>query len=49
MHYMDADQVYREKAWRQDAASSIKQIQEAASHKAASVWTPCNQLDNHAI
>ena len=36
MHYIDADLVYWEKAWRQlhkNAKSYIKQILEATSHK----------------
>ena len=43
MHYMDANLKYREKAWRQlhkNAASNIKQILDAALHKAAAVRPP---------
>ena len=50
MHYMDADLAYREKAWRQlrkNAASFTEQVLEAASHKAAAVWTPTTYLENH--
>ena len=38
MHYMDANQTYGEKAWRQlhkNAASNIELVLEAAPHKAA--------------
>ena len=50
MHYMDADQVYGEKAWRQlhkKAVNCNEQVLEAASHKAAVVRTPTSHHENH--
>ena len=48
MHHMDADQVYEQTTWQQlhkNAASSIEQVLEAASHK--TVRTPTNHLEKH--
>ena len=50
MQHMDADITNREKAWRQlnkNTTSHIKQILEAASHKAAAVQPPTSNLENH--
>ena len=47
---MDADQAYREKAWRQlhkNAGSCIEQALEVASRKAAAVRTPTTHLEKH--
>ena len=47
MHYMDADKVYWEKArleLHKNATSYIEQIQEATSHKTATVQTPTSHL-----
>ena len=50
MHYMDANKMYGEKAWKQlhkNAASNIEQIIEAAPHKAAAVWPPTTHYENY--
>ena len=50
MHYMDANQTYREKAWRQlhkNAASNIEQVLEVAPQKAAAVLSPSTHHENY--
>ena len=50
MHHMDADQAYGEKAWRKlhkNAVQYIEHVQEAASHKTATVRTPITHFENH--
>ena len=50
MHYKNADLTYREEAWRQlhkDARNYIKQIQEATSHKTATLRLPTTHLEDH--
>ena len=40
MYYMDANQTYEEKAWRQllkNAASNIEQVLKVVPHKAAAI------------
>ena len=49
MHYMDANQTYGEKAWRQlhkNAAINIEQV-EATPHKAAAVRPPTTHHENY--
>ena len=51
MHYMDANKTYGEKAWQQfhkNAASNIKQVLEATSHKVAAVRPLTTHLENYA-
>ena len=50
MHYMDAEKVYGEKAWRQlykNAASNIEPVLEAAPHKTAAVQPPTNRHETY--
>ena len=50
MHYMDANQTDREKAWRQqqkNAASNIEQVLEATPHKAAAIQPPTIHHENY--
>ena len=50
MHYMDANQMYGEKAWWQlhkNAASNIEQVLEVAPHKTAAVWPPTTHHENY--
>ena len=50
MHYMDANQMYGEKAWQQlhkNSASKIKQVIEAAPYKKAAVWPPTTLHENY--
>ena len=50
MHYMDANLTYGEKAWRQlhkNAASNIKQVMEAISHKTAAIQPPTTHHENY--
>ena len=50
MHYMDANQMYGEKAWRQlhkNAASNTEQVLEAAPHKAAAVQPSTIHQENY--
>ena len=47
---MDANETYGEKAWWQlhkNAASNIKQVLEAATHKAAAVQPPTTHHKNY--
>ena len=49
---MDANQTYEEKAWRQlhkNAASNIKQVLDAARHKAATVQPLTNHHKKYPI
>ena len=50
MQYMDANETYGEKAWRQlhkKAASNIEQVPEATPHKAAALQTPTTHHENY--
>ena len=50
MHYMDANQTYGEKAWRQlhkNAASDIEQVMVTVPHKAAAVRPPTTHHKNY--
>ena len=50
MHYMDANWMYGEKAWRQlhkNAVRNIEQVLESAPHKAAAVWPPTTHHGNY--
>ena len=50
MHYMDANKMHREKAWRQlhkNAASNIEQVLGVAPHKAVAVRTLTTYLENY--
>ena len=50
MHHMDANKPYGEKTLRQlhkNAASNIEQVQETASHKAATVRPPTTRHENY--
>ena len=50
MHHLDADKMYKEKAWWQlhkDATSYVKQILEATSHKTAAVRPSTTYLEDH--
>ena len=50
MHYMDANLTYGEKTWRQlhkKAASNIKQVLEAAPHKAATLRPLTTHHENY--
>ena len=50
MHYMDANKMDGEKAWRQlhkNTTSNIEQSLEATPHKAAAVWSPITHHENY--
>ena len=50
MHYMDANETYGEKAWRQlhkKSASNIEQILEATPHKTAAIRPPTKHHENY--
>ena len=50
MHYMDANKMAGEKAWRQlhkNAASNIEQVQEATPDKAAAIRPPTTHNKNY--
>ena len=50
MHYMDANETYRKKAWRQlhkNTASNIELVQEATPHKTAAVRPPTTHHENY--
>ena len=50
MHYIDANLMVGEKAWRQlhkNATSNIEQVLEAAPHKAAAVRPPTTHHKNY--
>ena len=50
MHYMDANYMHAEKAWRQlhkNAVSNIEQVLEAAPYKAAAVRLPTTYHENY--
>ena len=50
MHYMDADKTAGEEARRQlhkNVASNIKQVLEAATHKATAVRPPTRHHENY--
>ena len=52
LHNMDANKTYGEKAWRQlhkNAASNIKQVLEATSHKRAAIRPPITHHENYSI
>ena len=50
MHYMDADEMDGEKAWRQlhkNAASNIEHVQVIAPRKAAALRSPTTDHENY--
>ena len=50
MHYMDANKIAGEKAWRQlqkNAASNIEHVLEATSGKVAAIQPPTTDLKNY--
>ena len=50
MHYVDANWMYGEKAWRQlhkDATNYVKEFQEVTSLKTAAVRPPTTHLEDH--
>ena len=52
MHYMDANEMYGDKAWRQlnkNAWSNIEQILEATPHKTATVRPSTTHQGNYPI
>ena len=50
MHYMNTNEMYGEKAWRQihkNAVSNIEQLLESVPHKTAAVRPPITHLENY--
>ncbi len=50
MHYMDANEMAREKVWQQlhkNAVSNIEQVLEATPHKAVAIRAPTNHHENY--
>ena len=50
MHFMDAKETYREKAWQQllkNAPSKVEQVLEVTLHKTADVWPPTTRHESY--